>query len=254
MSAEPNYLIWNPWHGCRKYSEGCHNCYVYRIDRSFGKDASKVGKTASYYLARQKKRDNSYKLPSGSNVYICMSSDFFVEEADPYRNEIWEMIKERQDINFNIVTKRIVRFMQCIPDDWDKGYDHVTIGCTIENQHQCDVRLPLFLSLPIKHRFIICEPLLGSIDFRSQLDIRIEYVVVGGESGPEARPCDYSWVLDIREQCIESSVSFYFKQTGESFIKDGVKYKISRANHRLQAKKAKLDFEAVQVAHFYEGE
>ena len=80
MAEQQKFLTWNPWHGCRKYSEGCQNCYVYRIDRLFGKDASVVTKTSSFYLALQKKRDKTYKLASGSTVYACMSSDFFINE------------------------------------------------------------------------------------------------------------------------------------------------------------------------------
>lgn len=243
MAGREEFLTWNPWHGCRKYSEGCQNCYVYRIDRSFGKDASVVTKTSSFDLALRKKRDKTYKLASGSTVYICMSSDFFIEEADPYRSEVWKMISERKDVRFNIITKRILRFLGCIPDDWGNGYENVSIGCTIENQPQCDARLPIFLSLPISNRFIICEPLLGHIVFKSRLAGKIPHVIAGGESGQQARMCDYDWVLGIREQCIDNKVSFYFKQTGENFKKDNVFYRIKRSVHNEQAKKAGIDYE-----------
>ena len=243
MTEQEKFLTWNPWHGCRKYSEGCQNCYVYRIDRSFGKDASVVTKTSSFNMALLKKRDKSYRLPSGSTVFTCMSSDFFIEEADPYRDEVWGMINKRKDVRFNIITKRISRFLDCIPNDWGVGYENVTIGCTIENQPQCDARLPIFLSLPINNRFIICEPLLGPIVFKPRLNDKISYVIVGGESGQKARVCDYDWVLAIREQCIDSKVSFHFKQTGENFKKDNVLYRIKRSVHNEQAKKAGIDIE-----------
>jgi len=242
MSDSEKFLTWNPWHGCRKYSEGCQNCYVYRIDKIFGKDASEVVKTSSYYFPIQRKRDNSYKLPSGSNIFVCMSSDFFIDDADPYRDEVWTMIKERQDVNFNIVTKRIVRFSECIPSNWEEAFNNVIIGCTIENQRQCDARLPVFLSLPIKRRFIICEPLIGPIVFGEKLRDKISYVIAGGESGSGARLCDYEWVLGLREQCISNNVSFIFKQTGENFKKDNSIFKIKRSIHGEQAKRAGIDF------------
>lgn len=167
-------VIWNPWHGCRKYSSGCAHCYVYRRDESIGKDASLVEKTASFDLPLQKKKDGSFRLPLGETVFACMTSDFFLEEADAWRLEVWRMIQKRPDVSFSIITKRIVRMADCLPSDWGEGYAHVGIGCTVENQEEADRRLPVFLSLPIRRRLIICEPLLGPIDLSSYLSSAIE--------------------------------------------------------------------------------
>lgn len=129
------------------------------------------------------------------------------------------MIKQRSDIEFLILTKRIDRFEASLPTDWGQGYDNVNLGCTVENQALADYRLPLFLSFPIKRRFIACAPLLGAIDLAPYLH-GIEHVTVGGETGREARTCDYGWVLQIREQCIKANVTFWFKGTG-TFFKRG---------------------------------
>lgn len=139
-------IIWNPWHGCKKYSEGCKNCYVYRRDESVGRDASVIGKTQMFDLPVKRNRSGGYKVPSGSVVFACMTSDFFIEDADGWRDEIWDIIRTRRDVDFFIISKRILRFMQCIPDDWGNGYDNVSVVCTIENQRQCDIRLPGLLS------------------------------------------------------------------------------------------------------------
>lgn len=136
------------------------------------------------------------------------------------------MIKERTDIEFLILTKRIHRFHVSLPSDWDSGYDNVTIGCTVENQELTDYRLPLFLSYPIKRRFIACAPLLEAIDLTPYLH-GVEHVTVGGETGREARECNYDWVLDIREQCVKANVTFWFKNTGSFFKRDGVVEKIN---------------------------
>ena len=101
---------WNPWHGCRKISAGCANCYMYRRDAEFGRDSSLVAKTASFKLPVQKTRGGSYKLQETGYVYTCMTSDFFIEEADEWRKEAWEMIRIRPDLKFYIITKRIGRF------------------------------------------------------------------------------------------------------------------------------------------------
>jgi len=232
---------WNPWHGCDKYSEGCENCYVYRRDEAVGRDASVVSKTKNFALPLQKNRKGEYKIPSGTLLYCCLTSDFFIDKADAWRPELWDIMRIRSDLRFMIITKRIERFLNCIPADWGDGWDNVAITCTMENQRVCDIRFPIFASAPIKHKYIACEPLLGPVDMRRYLTDEIELLIAGGESGPGARPCDYRWILDLREQCIDAGVSFRFKQTGANFIKDGRIYRIARKFQHSQARKADID-------------
>lgn len=234
-------VIWNPWHGCKKYSEGCQNCYVYRRDDSVGRDASMVAKTSSFDEPVKLNKDKKYKISSGENVYACMTSDFFIDEADNWRDEAWRMIYQRCDVHFNIITKRIARAKECLPENWGSGYENVTIGCTVENQKQADIRLHVFKDFPSKHKFIICEPLLEDIDMSKFLGAWVSYVSVGGESGQNARICNYDWVLSIRKQCADANVSFIFRQTGANFIKDGRLYKIPRYMQQYQAKRANID-------------
>lgn len=239
--------IWNTWHGCHRKSPGCLNCYMYRRDSEYGLDSSIVNKTKSFKDAVKKYRDGSYAMKKEDGVvYICMTSDFFIEEADEWRKEIWSMVKERQDLHFNIITKRIERFNVSIPEDWNDGYENVTICSTCENQQMADERLPIFLELPIKHREIIHEPMLGEIHIEKYLESgKIEQVICGGESGPNARPCNYDWILNTREQCLKYNTPFYFKQTGTNFIKDGKTYKVERKNQMKQAHKANIDISKI---------
>ncbi len=238
--------IWNPWHGCKKCSPGCENCYVYRRDAQFGKDSSIVEKTASFDLPIRRTRQGDYKLqPDGEPVYTCMTSDFLVPDADAWRGEIWEMIRERSDLEFIIITKRIQRFWDCIPSDWGEGYPNVSITCTCENQEKADERLPLFIKMPIRHKRITHEPMLGEIHIEPYLASgQIESVICGGESGEQARLCDYNWILSIREQCMRYQVNFHFKQTGALFRKDGRVYHVARKNQISQAYKAHIDYSA----------
>lgn len=231
---------WNPWHGCRKISAGCQNCYVYRIDSAFDRDASAITKTAAYNLPLKKTRNGKYKLIPGETVYTCFTSDFFLGEADDWRIDAWRMIKYRSDLHFFIITKRIDRFEVNLPTDWGDGYPNVTIGSTCETQERADYRLPIFLNMPIRHKVIICEPLLDQINLSQSLMPSIEKVIVGGESGNEARICDYDWVYHIRTQCGEKKIPFHFKQTGARFVKEGRLYNIK--NQHLQAAKAGIDF------------
>ena len=174
-------------------------------------------------------------------VYTCFSTDFLIEEADEWRPACWQMIKERSDCTFLFLTKRIERFAECIPDDWNDGYENVIVCCTVENQENADKKLSIFKDLPIKHKCITAQPLLEKINIKKYLD-GVELVVVGGESDYNARPLDYDWVLDIREQCIAKNVSFEFRQCGTHFIKDGKRYKLQTKDLCKQAKLANIDY------------
>lgn len=241
-AIEYKSMMWNLWHGCHKLSPGCKHCYVYRGDARRSIDSNLVTQTKNFDLPVRKKRNGEYKVPSGTLLYTCFTSDFFLEDADPWRAEAWKMISLRKDLQFMIITKRIDRFMETIPDDWGEGYDHVTICCTIENQDRAIYRLPIYKKAPIKHKILICEPLLERIDL-DPYDIGswIEQVVVGGESGNEARPCNFDWILELRNVCMKNNVSFWFKQTGAKFIKDGKLYLIKRQLQHSQARKAGIN-------------
>ena len=133
--------------------------------------------------------------------------------------------------------------MNCIPNDWNDGYNNVVVCCTVENQKNADYKLSVFKDLPIKHKCITAQPLLDNIDIEKYLD-DIELVVAGGESDINARPLDYNWVLNLREQCIRKSVDFEFRQCGTYTIKDGKRYTIQTKDLCKQAKSANIDYKS----------
>lgn len=236
--------MWNPWRGCKKCSEGCLHCYIHKGDAKRNVDTSKIIRTKDFDKPTVRLKNGNYKMKAGI-VYTCFSTDFLIEEADEWRDECWKMIKERQDCTFLFLTKRIERFMQCIPDDWNDGYENVVVCCTVEIQKNADYKLGIFCKLPIKHKCITAQPLLERINIEQYLN-NIELVVVGGESDYNARPLDYSWVLDIREQCVRKNVSFEFRQCGTHFIKDDKLYKLQTNDLCSQAKKANINFSAAE--------
>lgn len=235
-------VSWNPWHGCHKISEGCRHCYVYRQDAQHDKDSRKVVRTTAFNRPVSRSRDGRFKIPAGEMVYTCFTSDFLLEEADAWRAEAWAMMRLRHDLRFFFITKRIDRLAEVLPPDWGEGYENVAIGCTVENQQMADYRLPKFLAVPCRHKLIICAPLLGALDIARHLTPEIEEVSAGGESGNEARTCDYAWILDIRRQCIEQNVPFSFHQTGARLSKDGRIYRIRRQYQHSQARRAGIDY------------
>ena len=114
--------IWNPWHGCGKCSEGCENCYMYFLDGQRGKSGADIYRTKvgfSYPLSRHK--NGAYQVISGEQIRVCMTSDFFLEEADQWRDEAWSIIHSRPDIIFFLLTKRPERVRKCLPYDWGEG-------------------------------------------------------------------------------------------------------------------------------------
>ena len=236
--------MWNPWHGCHKISAGCRHCYVYREDAAFGAPVSSsvVRRTSSFDLPLRRDRSRQWKFPSGTQFGLCFTSDLLIEEADGWRPDIWRIIRRRDDCTFFFFTKRIERLERCLPPDWGDGYDNVAVGCTVENQDRADYRMPIFLSLPIRHRLAVVAPILGPVDLTPYLDPQqIEEVSAGGESGRYARPTDFAWIAGLHAQCVEAGVPFCFHQTGSYLIKDGRQYHIPRELQHSQARKAGLD-------------
>ena len=219
------------------------HCYIHKGDAKRGINTNDIVKTKDFCKPVEKLKNGSYKLKSGI-VYTCFSTDFLLQEADGWREECWKMIRQRADCTFLFLTKRIERFMACIPEDWGNGYENVVVCCTIENQDNADRKLSVFQTLPIKHKCITAQPLIGPIDLEKYLD-HIELVVVGGESDRDARVLDYDWVLDIREQCIRKHVSFEFRQCGTHFIKDGKQYRLQKKDLCSQARKANINYHGI---------
>lgn len=230
--------IWNPWHGCIKCSEGCQNCYMYALDRKRGMDGRDIFRTkAGFTYPLHQDRKGRYTVQSGEMLRVCMTSDFFLEQADAWRDEAWRLIRQRRDVKFFLLTKRPERVSTCLPSDWNDGWDHVMFNVTCENQKRADQRIPLLLDLPFKHKGIMCAPLLGPIDISDYLATnQIEQVLVGGENYDNPRPCDIDWVKGLHQACVQSDITFCFIETGTYLIKDGKTYHLK--SKRLQSSMA----------------
>ena len=114
-AKEASSVSWNLWHGCHKISPGCQHCYVYRSDSRYGRDSSKVEKTSVFDLPIRRKRVGGFVVPSGKTVYTCFTSDFFLADADEWRTEAWDMIRQRPDLNFFFITKPSCKPLQKLP-------------------------------------------------------------------------------------------------------------------------------------------
>ena len=127
------------------------HCYIHKGDAKRGINTNDIVKTKDFCKPVEKLKNGSYKLKPGI-VYTCFSTDFLIQDADGWREECWKMIRQRSDCTFLFLTKRIERFIECIPEDWSDGYENVVVCCTVENQDNADRKLSVFQTLPIKHK------------------------------------------------------------------------------------------------------
>lgn len=219
--------IWNPWHGCVKISEGCDNCYMYTLDRMRDQDGSRIYRTQGFAKPLQRNRSGRFRIQSGELIRVCMTSDFFLEEADPWRAEAWDLIHQRPDVAFFLLTKRPQRVEKCLPADWGDGWENVFFNVTCENQRRADERMPILLDLPFKHKGVMCAPFVGPVTLDKYLvDGQVEQVICGGENYDGSRPCHYDWVKRLSEECKSRDIRFCFLETGTFFVKGGKCYRI----------------------------
>lgn len=177
-----------------------------------GRDFSQVQRAsdATFYAPLR------WKTPQ--MIFTCSLSDFFIEEGDPFRSEMWDIIRRTPQHTYQILTKRPERIQVCLPEDWDGGWPNVWLGTSIEMQSYMH-RMATLGKVPAKVRFVSAEPLLGPLDFRGyQHGIwfrTVHWVIVGGESDyRNPRPMKFEWAEDIRDQCRAESKAFFFKQVG----------------------------------------
>lgn len=200
---------WNPWRGCTKISPGCKNCYMFRDQRRYGLVPETVVRTTKAKWRDPIRRQRQLAMTGRTaRVFTCSWSDWFHEAADEWRPEAWTVIKACSNIDFQILTKRPRRILNNLPADWGTGYPNVWLGVSVEREDYL-WRVEELTKVPAAIRFISAEPLLGPL----QLDLHgLDWVIVGGESGPGYRRMDPEWARQIRHQCQAAGVSLFFKQ------------------------------------------
>lgn len=181
-------------------------------------------------LVKRVSHETFYKAQTWSKprkIFTCSYSDFFIEEADAWRKEAWEVIKNTPQHQWQILTKRIERVKDCLPDDWGpEGYPNVWLGVTVENQKYLS-RVEKLKEIPAAIKFISAEPLIGEIkfkDFSTELLNGIDWIIVGGESGNEFgeyryRKCELVWIESIINEAKQHNVKIFVKQFGSDLAK-----------------------------------
>ncbi len=204
---------WNPWKGCTRISPGCKNCYMFSEQKRYGNDPDRVLRTKTWGDP-PKWQKAAAKEGRTELVFTCSWSDWFHTDADPWRAEAWAVVKACPNLIFQILTKRSDRIADHLPADWGAGYPNVWLGVSVEDKRFGVPRIEHLRPIPAVVRFLSVEPLLENIG-ELNLD-RIDWMIVGGESGHGAREFNFDWARSLRDQCKESGTAFFFKQAGDN--------------------------------------
>lgn len=212
-SIEWTDASWNPWQGCHKVSAGCRDCYAEKALHRWGKRFDKPFRST----------DKTFNLPltwkKPLKVFPCSLSDFFLPEADQWRSQAWQIIKQTPH-TYIILTKRAERINNCLPDDWNEGYDNVLLGTSGETAATIVDRSKIMKDVKAKIKFISIEPLLQSVSGYTQVQKALEvynWVIVGGESGK--RKCEAEWITGVVNICRQKNIPVFVKQMGSKYSK-----------------------------------
>lgn len=252
--AEQSKIEWtdhtfNPWEGCQKVAPECDHCYAESRDQRFtggihwGAKAPRRRTSAQNWNKprRWNARAEAFYAAHGrrQRVFCASLADVFDNAVDTsWREDLWALIRECDQLDWLLLTKRPQNIAKMLPPDWGDGWTHVWLGTSAGTQKTANQNIPHLLKTPAAVRFVSAEPLLGSIDFAAipkgeiskNITIcfgaltgvdglghsgpRIDWVICGGESGPNARPMHPDWARDLRDQCMAAGVAFFFKQWG----------------------------------------
>lgn len=240
---------WNPISGCSPVSEGCQNCYAERMAKRL---AGRFGypKDDPFRVTLHAERLNDpLKWKKPTKIFVCSMGDLFHPLVkDEWIRFIWWGMVHTKLHQFLILTKRPIRMKEFLEKFYGQFFeriefmtpDNIWLGVSVENQKRADERIPILLQIPAKVRFVSVEPMLGPVDLariklsqHTTFDClatyaysnpnhvpyqgnRLDWVILGGETGPGARPMHPDWARSVRDQCQEAGVPFFFKNMGSA--------------------------------------
>lgn len=255
--------VWNPVTGCTKVSAGCKNCYAERIAGRRLPAGGFVDRAFTDVRCHPERLDAPLRWRKPRRVFVNSMSDLFHEDVPAqFIGNVFNVCSRCPQHTFQVLTKRPERMRRIIgavpppPNVW--------LGVSVEDQATADERIPLLLQTPAAVRFVSYEPALGPVRLTSITDgtfgrdalrvddnslgwpeKHIDWVIVGGESGPGARPCDVAWVRSVVEQCRAAGVPCFVKQLGARPV--GLREECDRCNWQLRTGRHGLDCPGIPV-------
>jgi protein gp37 len=234
--AEQTAIEWtdatfNPWIGCTKISPACDHCYAAELmDTRYGRvkwggPRSRTSDSNWQQPRRWQRQADSFfdRFGRRRRVFCASLADVFDNQVpDAWREDLWALIRDTPDLDWQLLTKRPMNIAGMLPAFWDEVKGHVWLGATVEDQRRVALNVPHLLDHDSAVRFISAEPLLGQLGLDNYLRAlpidgrrRLDWVIAGGESGPKARPSHPDWFRSLRDQCAGADVPFLLKQWGE---------------------------------------
>jgi protein gp37 len=205
---------WNPVTGCTKISAGCDNCYAARFSERFRGVAGHPFETGFDLTLRPERLSQPFEWKKRRMIFVNSMSDLFHKKIpSTHISRVFDTMEKADWHIYQLLTKRSSLLRKFVNGRYQTGTApmHIWLGVSVENSSAIS-RISHLRGTNASIRFLSIEPLIGPI---GKLDLDgIDWVIVGGESGPGARPMDASWVLDIRNQCVGANVRFFFKQWG----------------------------------------
>lgn len=212
---------WNPVTGCTKVSPGCTNCYAETLSERFRGVEGHAYESGFDLTLRPERLDQPLRWKKPRRIFVNSMSDLFHRDIpDEYLKQIWAVMVEADHHVYQILSKRAHRMAYKIKELGLSLPYHIWLGVSVENQEMADSRIPALLEIGVPVRFLSVEPLLDSVDLKAHLG-GLRWVVVGGESGPKARPMKAEWARTVRDQCLDANVAYFFKQVGGRTSKSG---------------------------------
>lgn len=220
----------NPFIGCSRVDQLCKFCYAEHFSNRYGyakwgpsgkrERTSPANWRKPYQWCRKAK-----KLGIRYKVFCASLSDVFDDHESikqEWRDELWKIIRETPNLDWQLLTKRPENFEKFLPADWGQGYPNVWLGVSAGDQAGANIRIPILTRTPAFVRFISCEPMLGPVDLSAFETEKINQIVSGGESGAvsKIRKLDLLWIKGLKEQCEKYNIRFYFKQLGSILAKE----------------------------------
>ena len=207
---------WNPWQGCIKVSPGCKHCYMYRDKKRYGQQPAVVVRSSRTTF----RKPLTWKEPA--KVFTSSWTDFFIEQADEWRDEAWEIIRQTPHLTYQILTKRPENIKDRLPDylEWGDGWPNVWLGVSVESPEYL-WRIVAIEDIPAAIKFVSYEPALAPVDFYPYSPV-IDWIISGGESGPNFRPANPDWFRQVRDDCQKYGIAYFHKQNGGNRKINGV--------------------------------